>query len=41
MFINHTYTKSVKLTKDYDGIVYYKLRIEGKTSETFNIEVKS
>jgi len=37
MFINQQYTKSVKLRKDYEGIVHYKLRMEGKSSEAFKI----
>jgi len=41
MFINHTYTQSVKLRKDYEGIVHYKLRMEGKTSESLNLELKT
>lgn len=41
MYINHTYTKSLKLRKDYEGIVYYKLRMEGKSSEGFNVELKT
>jgi hypothetical protein len=41
MFINHSYTKSVKLRKDYDGVVYYKLRMEGKTCEGLSVNLKS
>ncbi len=41
MFINQTYTKSVKLKKDYDGIVYYKLGMEGKSSELLQVEVRA
>ncbi len=41
MFINHAYTKSVKLRKDYEGIVHYKLRMEGKTNEALSIELKT
>ena len=41
MFITQTYTKSVKLRKDYDGIVYYKLRMEGKSSETLKVDLRT
>lgn len=41
MFINQTYTQSVKLRKDYDGIVYYKLRMEGKSSESLKVELRT
>jgi len=41
MFINHAYTKSVKLRKDYDGVVYYKLRMEGKSSEGLSVDLKT
>lgn len=41
MFINHKYTKSLKLRKDYEGIVYYKLRMEGKSSENMIVEFKA
>ena len=41
MFINQTYTKSVKLRKDYDGIVYYKLRMEGKSSENLKVDLRT
>jgi hypothetical protein len=41
MFINQTYTKSVKLRKDYDGIVYYKLRMAGKSSESLKVDLRT
>ena len=41
MFINHTYVKTLKLRKDYEGIVHYKLRMEGKSSPNFNVELKA
>jgi hypothetical protein len=41
MFINHTYTKSLKLKKDYEGIVSYKLRMEGKSSPDFRVTLKT
>ena len=41
MFINQTYTKTVKLRKDYDGIVYYKLRMEGKSSENLKVDLRT
>ena len=41
MFINQSYTQSVKLRKDYDGIVYYKLRMEGKSSPNLNVDVRT
>jgi hypothetical protein len=41
MFITQTYTKSVKLRKDYDGIVYYKLRMEGKSSEALKVDLRT
>ena len=41
MFINHTYVRTLKLKKDYEGIVHYKLRMEGKSSPNFNVELKA
>lgn len=41
MFINHPYTQKVRLTKDYEGIVYYKLRMEGKSSEALQVDLKA
>ena len=41
LFINHSYTRSVKLKKDYDGIVHYKLRMEGKSSEGFKVDLRT
>lgn len=41
MFINHKYHKSLKLRKDYEGVVYYKLRMEGKASENMVVEFKA
>lgn len=38
-FINFPYTQTVKLKKDYDGVVYYKLRLEGKSSEGLTIDL--
>lgn len=34
-FINNVYTQKVSLIKMYEGSVKYKLRLEGKNSETF------
>ena len=39
-FINNTYTQKVKLKKDYEGSVKYKLKLEGKNSESFFINVE-
>ncbi len=41
MFIGQTYTKSVKLRKDYEGIVYYKLRMEGKSSPNLKVDIRT
>ena len=41
MFINQTYTKSVKLRKDYDGVVFYKIRMEGKSSENLKVDLRT
>ena len=39
-FINNAYTQKVKLKKDYEGSVKYKLKLEGKNSESFFINVE-
>ncbi len=41
MFIGQKYTKSVRLRKDYEGIVYYKLRMEGKSSEDLEVDLRT
>jgi len=38
-FINHKYTKRIKMKKAYDGQVKYKLRMEGKNSDAFQVDV--
>ncbi len=41
LFINNTYTKSLKLRKDYEGLVHYKLCMEGKSSDALAVELKT
>ncbi len=41
MFINNTYTKTLKLRKDYDGSVHYRMRMEGKSSEGLTVEMRA
>jgi hypothetical protein len=41
LFINHAYTKTVRLRKDYEGIVYYKLRMESKSNEHLQVDLRS
>ena len=40
-FINHIYTQKVKLIKAYEGTVKYKIRMEGKNSDTFFVDLKT
>lgn len=41
LFINHQYTQTVRLRKDYEGTVHYKLRMEGKSDDSFNVDVRA
>jgi hypothetical protein len=40
-FINHPYTQKVRVKKDYEGSVKYKLRLEGKNSESLYVDVEA
>ena len=41
LFINFPYTKRAILRKTYEGSVKYKLRLEGKNSESFLVDVNA
>lgn len=38
-YINHPYSKVVKLRKQSEGQVRFQLRLEGKNKDTFDIDV--
>ena len=40
-FINHTYEQEISLKKFSEGQVRYSLRLEGKTKESFDIDIVS
>ena len=39
LFINTMYKKSLKLKKEYKGTVYYKISLEGKSSDNLEVDV--
>jgi len=39
LFINSLYKKTLKLKKEYKGTVFYKISLEGKSSDDLDVDV--
>jgi hypothetical protein len=39
LFINQTYKQVLKLRKEYKGTVYFKIALEGKSSEDLEVDL--